>query len=149
MKRTATAVCIVLLCLIVSGSHAQQKQKKFLFKDYPSVINISEAQLEKLFVPGTSEDVGVEAKQIKLNGPVTTRINKYKNLQTVVLRLTGFGNVLFSVSKRQEPGNTTVYSGRILNTAYADGYELRKNTDNTYSLEKFETEKIFTPCTMQ
>ena len=60
----------------------------------------------------------------------------------VVIRSSSLDNTLFSFSKRIEEDSSVSYIGRIINEKYADGYELKKENDGTYSLNKIKTEEL-------
>jgi hypothetical protein len=94
---------------------------------------------------GQLVDIDLESN-FKIKGPVTSNLIKYQRLQTVVIKLQAFNNILFSLSKRQDEDNNTVFVGHILNNSYADGYELKRNSSKQYQLIKIETEKLLQPC---
>ena len=69
-------------------------------------------------------------------------VKKYDNLYKVVIRSSSLDNTLFSISKRIEEDSSVNYIGRIINEKYADGYELKKENDGSYSLNKIQTEEL-------
>ena len=142
-------IIILFISLLYSKGFSQNTStsKAFLFNNYPSSINFSEAHLNSLFTAqqGQLVDIDLESN-FKIKGPVTSNLIKYQRLQTVVIKLQAFNNILFSLSKRQDEDNNTVFVGHILNNSYADGYELKRNSSKQYQLIKIETEKLLQPC---
>ena len=83
----------------------------------------------------------------KLEGPVSNKISKYNNaLQTLVIELPAFNNMLLAVSKRTTSNNQNVYIGHLYNSESADGYQLQQHQNNTYQFVKIVTEKVLQPC---
>ena len=81
-----------------------------------------------------------------LSGPVVSRVAKYSNLETVVIKLAAYNNSLFSLSKQTDAANNITYVGKIINPLYADGFELKSNADGSYELVKIDIEKILVTC---
>ena len=125
------------------------QSKKAFFSRYPSNINCAEAQLCKLFNAEKGQQVSLMlSDNFKLEGLVSNKISKYNNtLQTLVVQLPAFNNMLMAVSKRTTANNQTVYIGHLYNHESVDGYQLRQQENNTYQFVKIETEKILQPCT--
>jgi hypothetical protein len=160
MKYPAHTLCIMLLAFITVSSKAQQasigkaaaveKQKIFLFKNHPTVINLTAAQLNNLFAdnPGAKQSLPV-SPGFSFTGSVISNIKKYDNLQTVAIRLSEFGNMIFSVSKRTSADKNVVYVGHLFSRDYADGYELKHIDGQSYQLVKIEMEQILPTCNLQ
>ncbi len=149
MKHLTTTLCMVLLTLFAATSYSQKKSsnKPFLFTNFPTSITCTEAQLNSLFMAAKGQSVNVIlANNFTLSGPVTNNQVKYKNLQTIIIKLPAFDNTLFSLSKQTDQNNNKTFVGRILNPLYADGFELHRNTDGNYSLIKIDLEKIVVTC---
>ncbi len=146
--------CILILfaglCLFTSLTTQAQKAssaKVYLFKNYPSVINCTEAQLAGLFNYGNNAEVSLPlTANFTLKGPVKWWAKKYSNLQTVSLKLTAFHNILFSVSRRYDAAGNFTYVGHLYSTDFADGYELKKVGGTSYQFVKIETDRILQLC---
>ncbi len=150
MKILTTTLCLVLLTLFAASVNAQNKQagRSSLFTNLPSTIDFTEAQLSRLFTAAKGENIAVPLSgNFILSGSVTSKRAAYTNLQTLVLKLPAFDNSLFSISKQTE-NNTITYVGRILNPAYADGFELKRLANGNYQLNKINVEKILTDCSL-
>ena len=149
MKHILTGLCIVGLMLTSITIIAQKNSSKkpFLFSNYPAVIDCSETQLNSLFTASNNITVSLSlAGNLTLQGEVVNRANKYNSLQTVSVKLPAFGNILFSVTKRDNEGKEPIYTAYLLNNSYADGYQLKRSADNAYQFIKIETAKLLPTC---
>lgn len=147
MKKLS-AIFIAFFCLLAIAAMAQQTAKKAtLFDQYPASINCSEEQLSQLFTAGQGKQVHLLLPgNLKLEGKITHDIKKDGNLHMIAVSLPAFNNILFSISRRMDSHNKPVYRGHIINAAYADGYELQRNTNNNYQFTKVETAKLLPYC---
>lgn len=149
MKYLITTLCTVLLTIAACTVSAQNAtvSKPYLFKNYPAVIDFSEAQLISLFSAKKGQDKTLALPGgLSLSGPVVSNISKYSNLQTLAIKLPAFNNMLFSLSKRTAKDNSVVYVGHLFSKDYADGYELKRNDNNTYQLVKVEMKEVLPTC---
>ncbi len=149
MKPITNGLCITLLMLSTATGFAQKTsaKKPFLFTNYPAVIDCTEAQLNSLFAAGNDITVSLSLPgNLTLQGEITQRATRYNSLQTVAVKLPAFRNILFSATKRDDAGKKPVFTAYLLNTDYADGYQLKHNTDNTYQFVKVETAKLLPTC---
>ncbi|HOZ78343.1 MAG TPA: hypothetical protein PLY34_10130 [Ferruginibacter sp.] len=148
--KNCTLVLCACLCIFTSLSIQAQKAssaKIYLFKNYPAVINCTEAQLAELFNHGNNVEVSLPlTSDLTLKGPVKWWAKKYSNLQTVSLKLTAFHNILFSVSRRYDAADNFTYVGHLYHTDFADGYELKKVGGTSYQFVKIETDRILQLC---
>ena len=152
MKRLTTTLCMALLALsaVTGYSQSMQAGKPFLFAKFPATIDCTEAQLASLFSAVKGQNISVSlANNLMLSGPVTSKLVKYGNLQTIVVKLPAFNNTLFSLSKQTDKADKNTYVGRIINPLYADGFELRRNEAGNYQLVKIDLEKILVNCNQQ
>jgi hypothetical protein len=143
---------IVGICLCVLSSIQMQAQKTssakvYLFKNYPSVINCTEAQLAGLFEYGSNAEVNLTlTNDFTLKGPVKWWAKKYSNLQTISLKLTNFQNIVFAVSRRYDAADNFTYVGHLYSSEFADGYELKKTGSTSYQFVKIATDRILQLC---
>jgi hypothetical protein len=147
MKRTVTLLT-VLFCCCFGAAHAQQKTQPstYLFTHLPSEIAVTEAQLAQLFasVPGEATLLEVPGA-IRLQGTVVNKYNRYKLLETVVLKLPQYDDILLAVSRRKDAAKGTVYIGHLYSNRHADGYTIRA-TGSGYLMKKISTDAIIQPC---
>lgn len=149
MKNLTTTLCMVLLTLFAVTAKAQinQAAKPSLFSKIPTAVSLSETQLSNFFTTAKGENILAPSPGgLMLSGPVVSRVAKYSNLETVVIKLAAYNNSLFSLSKQTDAANNITYVGKIINPLYADGFELKSNADGSYELVKIDIEKILVTC---
>jgi hypothetical protein len=144
------AIFALLVCItLANASNAQtgQTTKPKLFGNYPQIIECNEAELAKMFITPTDHDLTVNFQStFSFEGRVTNNIVRFSNLQSVFVKSTLLDNAIFSISKATNADGSIEYTGRIINDKYFDGYELKKNTNGTYSLHKIETDQTLHLC---
>ena len=85
-------------------------------------------------------------EQLVFKGEVISNEMKYHNLQSVLIRSQNFENTLLQISRISEEASEARYVGRIINPDAVDGYELKKDNQNNYSIEKFEISSLLQDC---
>jgi hypothetical protein len=142
-------VCsLLLVCLSFSKtSFSQVSSKPNLFNNYPSLIACNENTLQNIFNATEGQNISVAfSNNFSFVGNVSANIVKYSNLQTVTITASQLDNALLCISKIINEDNSITYTGRILNTNYADGYVIAKNRIGNYELTKTETVKQLQVC---
>jgi hypothetical protein len=140
---------MVLLSLsaVTSYSQANRSAKAALFTSFPNSINCSESQLASMFAASKGQQISLSlGNNLSLSGAITSKLTKYSNLQTIVVKLPAFKDALFSLSKQIDQNNHINYVGRIMNPQYADGFELKRTADGNYQFVKIDLEKILVDC---
>jgi hypothetical protein len=140
---------MVLLSLsaVTSYSQASRSAKAALFTSFPNSINCSESQLARMFAASKGQQISLSlGNNLSLSGAITSKLTKYSNLQTIVVKLPAFKDALFSLSKQIDQNNHINYVGRIMNPQYADGFELKRTADGNYQFVKIDLEKILVDC---
>jgi len=140
---------MVLLSLYAVTSFAQNNlaNKPSLFSQYPDIIICTPAQLNSFFETEQGQNVRVSFNNnLTLAGNVKSKLSKYSNLQTVVIKLSAFNNILFSLSKRTDQHEIVTYVGHLFDNAYADGYDLKKADNGNYQFTKISMAKILPDC---
>ena len=149
MKNLATIILMVALTLCAAAVSAQNAllAKPSLFSKYPDIINCTSAQLNSFFESDEGKNVKVSINNtFTLAGSVKSKLIKYNNLQTVVIKLPAFNNILLTLSKRTDKREIITYVGHLFDNAYADGYELKKINNDNYQFIKISMEKILPDC---
>lgn len=154
MKHLATTTLMVLLTFTAVTSFAQEHPqnraspaKPSLFTKFPDVINCSAGQLNSFFNSRQGDDIAVcFNSSLTLDGNIKSSFSKYSNLQTVVVKLPQFHNILFTISRIVDEDRQIVYTGHLFDTAYADGYELKNKGGGNYQLVKIDMEKMLPTC---
>lgn len=149
MKRTVLP-CVLLLLLTLSAIvvNAQLSgSKPKLFGNLPEIIVCNESTLSQAFAVTAEQQASFSfSGDFLFTGKVLSNTARYSNLQTVVIRSAAFADAVFVLSRVTAKDNSVEYTGRIVNTKYADGYELKKDASGKYQLVKFELEKQLPDC---
>ncbi len=137
----------LLLCTIVCYSFTTNAQisssnKASLFTNVPASFKANISELDKAFLAKEGSPVQLRFSNLVFTGNIISSVERYGKLSSIIVKSPALNNTLLSLSKRINDDNTVTYIGRILNGAYADGYELNKNTDGTYSFLKIKSEDL-------
>lgn len=137
-----------LLCTIVCHSFTSNAQilhsdKAPLFANVASSFKATISELDKAFLAKEGSSVQLQfANSFTFNGTIMSSVQRYGKLSSIIVKSASLQNTLLSLSKRINDDNTITYIGRILNGASADGYELNKNIDGTYTFNKVKSEDL-------
>ena len=149
MKRTVLP-CVLLLLLTLSATAVNAQSggsKPRLFGNLPEIIVCNESLFSQAFAIEANQPASFSfLNNFLFDGNVISNTSKYGSLQTVVIKSTVFAGAIFVLSKVTAKNNSVEYKGRIVNTKYADGYELKKDASGKYQLVKFELEKQLPDC---
>ena len=146
--RKTMLMLMVSLCTYASST-AQQfiEAKPKLFASYPATLNITESCLQNIFSLATHQEAVIDfGNNLLFPCKVVRNEQKYANMQTVIIRSSGFNNAMMQVSKITNSDQSVLYAGRIINEKAADGFEIKRSSNGTYQLQKFETDKILEGC---
>jgi hypothetical protein len=149
MKTLISGVMLVLCIGITTTTYSQGTTgaKPKLFSSFPGKIICSEQELSKVFSTGVNQNIDLNfSDNFLFSGTVTSNVVKYANLQTATIKSPVFADAVFAVSKIIHADRSISYIGRIINTKYFDGYELKKDATNNYQLIKIETDKVIQDC---
>jgi hypothetical protein len=148
MKRLIPYILSILFIHISVATFSQGNSvKPKLFNSFPQKISCSQLELNKAFAASEKQSVELLfSDNFLFGGTVLSNTVKYNTMQTVVIKSAAFNNALFVVTKITTVGKEPEYRGRIINTTYFDGYELKKDELNNYQLIKFETDKLLQDC---
>ncbi|MBU3713398.1 MAG: hypothetical protein FGM46_00450 [Ferruginibacter sp.] len=143
-------ISFALLFTLFSFATLAQKNKSVkpqLFAKCDEVIPININILERIMDYHQGEMVAISFNnQLEFKGEVISSEMIYHNLQTVLIRSKYLENTLLKISRIQEDDQTFRYVGRMINPEAADGYELKKNKSNQYTMEKFEITALLQDC---
>ena len=137
--------CTLILALLCSGinSNAQSTPRPNLFNSYPGLINCTIPELEKAFIsPEGNTVVFSFSNNTNFTGLISSTTQRYSNLKSVVVKLNNLQGAIFAISKRINNDNTITYVGRIIHEQFADGYELKYDSNGNYFLNKIILEDI-------
>ena len=140
---------ILLLCLTTAVSFSQVGKPE-VFAQYPETINISKSQLSQALTVAEGANVTLNfSSDLIITGRVVANVQKFDNLQSMVIKSEAFANALFHLSKVTNKDNSISYVGRILSEDALDGYEIKAEASGIYQLKKIQLETIYQPCTQQ
>jgi hypothetical protein len=146
--KTLKTLVLLLLCLSTVTAYSQKTSiKPTLFSKYPESIQLSKNILQNTLNANEGEEVVISfSGDFRFKGIVLSNIKKYDNLQSVIIRSAFFGNAVLQVTRITNEDKTVSYTGRIINPNAADGYQIKKDKNDNYSFEKFETNTILQDC---
>lgn len=149
-KHLATFLLILLSCItIASIAQNNQSSKAPLFKTMPKTIHCSSTDLDKFFkIPKGQQKVKESISgELDITGDVISNVAKLSNLFSMTVKLPGYNDAIFSISKRIDEKNNPVFTGHIFQQNSSDGYELKKNeADGTYEFIKIDIDDILPTC---
>lgn len=142
MKALLNGLALAILLISTHDLLAQQHpgKKQPVFLKSAERIAAPVLELEKAFKVTEGTNVDFRFSEMQITGTVLSSVKRYDNLYSVIVK--SDENTLISLSKRINVDKSVTYLGRIINNRSSDGYELKKNTDGTYTLEKVETEDL-------
>ena len=146
MKKYSKTLLAVLLSVSSLASFAQMNDKRpQLYSSRPQSINIDKNIFANVLDATEGKEISVRlSDNFTFNGTVISNHKKYNKLHTVMVRSNENATSILQITLINENNNIS-YTGRIINSNAADGYEI-KNNNGAYSLQKFETLKILDPC---
>lgn len=137
-----------MLCMSTAVVHAQQiNADPAVFSSYSSSIDLSESVLSAAINISKGEQANIQfANNFNFSGTVISNEQVYSNLQTIMIRSAAYNNALLQISKQINKDNSITYVGRIFSPGSADGFEIKRNAQGNYHLQKFETSHILQDC---
>jgi len=145
MKRIHKAVMLLALLITFNGTKAQvaTERRPQLFASFSNIITFPKAELEKIFTLTEGSAIKLSlGGNVGLTGVITSSISRYHNLHSAIVRLNNLDNTIFGISKRTNEDNTITYIGRIINTKYADAFELKADANGNYFINKIKTAEL-------
>lgn len=143
MKRMKKVLLLLLVATITYQAQSQTtaSSRQNQFSKLSERLPTSTSELEKAFLVPEGSKLQLKFSNLTFSGIILSSLKRYDNLYTVIIKSSSLDNTLFSISKRIATDNSITYVGRIINEKYADGYELKKEDDGSYSLNKIKTEE--------
>lgn len=152
MKNLAELSFVVALLFFSFKVDAQQNRigRPCLFNNFPPSILCTARQLSVFFDTPEGQNIKVNLNNnLWLAGTIQKKVLKYNNaLETVIIKLPAFNNILFSISKRKDAQSKIIYTAHLFDAAYADGYQLKKTGPDNYQLIKISMEKLLPACSL-
>jgi len=134
----------MLFTLIISfnsaSAHVVTERRPQLFSAFAKSIHFPKTELEKIFTTSEGRTIKLSlGENVGLTGIVTSSIQRYHNLQSVIIKLNNLDNTVLGISKRTNGDNSITYIGRMINTKYADAFELKPDANGNYFIKKKNT----------
>ncbi len=149
VKRT---MLLFLLCLTTAAVTAQSTNppRTAAFSNQAQSIFLSESTLSNamLFTKGQQATIQL-GDSFTFPGEVISNDQVYYNLQTIIVRSAAFNNALLQISRQTNEDKSVDYVAQIFGNKTTDGFQLKKSSDGTYVLQKFETDVILQDCNQQ
>ena len=138
---------MALLAIVIMVSYASEAQiltsnRQNYFNKYAERLPANEAELEKAFSTAEGGKVKINFGNFSFYGIVTSSIKRYEKLQSIIVKSPDLNNTLLAISRRINDDNTISYVGHIINEKYADGFELRKDKNGAYAMNKIKTDAL-------
>lgn len=138
---------MIALCVIVFSSSASMSQvitsnRKSYFSKYSEKLTAPVSELDKAFQTTEGAKVKISFADFSFNGIVISNVKRFDSLSSVLVKSPGLENTILALSKRINPDKSISYIGRIINQKYADGFELRQDTNGAYTMNKIRTDTI-------
>lgn len=137
----------MVCCIFIIYSHVTQAQiltstRQNYFNKYAQNLPTAVTELDKAFTTPEGAKVKINFGDFSFNGIVTSSIKRYDNLYSVIVKAPTLDNTILAISKRINPDKTVSYIGHILNQKYADGFELKKDNNGNYVMNKIQTDAL-------
>lgn len=144
MKTLHKGLAMLILLIISNSLFAQTDnlRRSPMFKNIGDRVPAALTELEKAFVAKPGTEVNFKFRNLAFSGTVISSVKKYENLHSVIIESKSLNNTMLSLSRRINDDKSITYVGRILNQKAADGYELVKNSDGSYTFHKILTEEL-------
>jgi hypothetical protein len=147
MKSLLKKLFSIVVVVFLASTATAQNAKTTIFTNQPNEISCTAAQLDAVFNQPVSSDIRLTlTPNFSLLGKVQSSIEKQANLKSVIIRLSNFPDVIFSISKISDQYTTERYVGRLMSSKYSDAYELILQENGTYTFSKKITDHIIQPC---
>lgn len=141
--KQAFTLCVIVCFTFTSNAQDISARKPLLFNNSAVNFEAKTTELDKAFTADIGSSVQLNfANNFTFNGTILSSVQRYGKLSSIIIKSPSLHNTLLSVSKRINDDNSVTYIGRILNESYADGYELKKSSDGSYTFHKIKTEDL-------
>jgi hypothetical protein len=140
------AILIVSITLVNSTKAQNVTFKTNAFDNYANEIVCNVNGLNELFTKSAGETIQINlGNNFTVVGTVKSSVQKYVNLKTMIVALTNFPNMIFSISKLSDSYTAEKYVGRIIGSTYNDLYELML-INGEYKLQKQQYANVVMSC---
>ncbi len=145
MKHLNKAIVLIALLCSFNNLKAQNTadRRPKIFSAFSDKISFPNSELEKIFNTPEGKSIKLSlGTNVGFSGLIVSSLQKYSNLKSVILRLDNLDNSTLGISKRVNDDKSITYIGRIVNSKYADAFELKADAAGNYSINKTKTENL-------
>jgi hypothetical protein len=147
MKSLLKKLFPITVAIFLANNATAQNTKTAIFANQPNEISCTAAQLDAVFNQTVNSDISLTlTPNFVLLGKVQSSLEKQANLKSVIIRLSNFPDVIFSISKISDQYTSERYVGRLMSNKYSDAYELFLQENGSYIFSKKITDHIIQPC---
>ena len=135
-------LCMIFLFSYTAHAQILTSNRQNHFDKYAAILPTPESELSKAFSVPEGGKVKINFGNFSFNGIVTSSIKRYDNLYAVIVKSPDLNNTILTISKRINDDKSITYVGRIINDKYADGFELKKEKNGSYAMNKIKTDDL-------
>jgi hypothetical protein len=147
MKSLLKKLFPITVAIFLANNATAQNTKTAIFANQPNEISCTAAQLDAVFNQTVNSDISLTlTPNFVLLGKVQSSLEKQANLKSVIIRLSNFPDVIFSISKISDQYTSERYVARLMSNKYSDAYELFLQENGSYIFSKKITDHIIQPC---
>lgn len=142
MKCIVKAFVLFMLIMSFKTSEAQvtTDRRPSLFSTFSNTTNFPKSELEKIFLTTEGHFIKLSlAENVSFTGTVTSSLQKYDNLKSVIIKLSNLDNTVLSMSQLINDDKSISYVGRIINHKYGDAFDLKTDANGNYFINKIKT----------
>lgn len=141
MKALQLGIISAIFLLHTSNLLAQSGgiQRQAIFKNSSDRLPVAGNELAKAFSAQAGSTISFKFSNLAFSGEVISAADHSPKQRTVIVRSSDLNNSLLSITRRVNEDMSVSYEGRIINQNSADGFELKRNEDGSYSFNKIKT----------
>ena len=139
---TLFVLSFILISAFPAEAQVETSSRPSAYARYADKLPTKPNELDKAFSSSAGTKVTFNFSNFTYSGIITSMVKRSSTLSTVVIKSTTLENSIFSISKKINDDRTVTYIGRIINQNYADGYEITKDDNGNYALNKIKTDEL-------
>ena len=138
----AAVLCILIFSFKPSKAQETDRRPQ-LFTVFSNTISFPKPELEKAFNTTEGQVIKLSlGNNFSFTGTVASSVQTFENLQNVIIRLDFLDNSVLGISKITNDDKSVSYIGRIVNSKYADGFEIKSDANGNYFMNKIKTQDL-------
>ncbi len=149
MKLLKFATILLLINLTNSTAFSQQSvsSQKNILSNLPNKMEVSKELFSDLMQVKAGDSISIPlSNKNEFKVVIISNQFVFQNLQTVIMKSTENDNTLFQLSRIINEDKCESFTGRIINTVYADCFLINKDEKENYVFNKTELKNIIQDC---